>query len=40
MGKNGKEYVKENYSWPVILRKYRKLFGFLAGKDSCNQSES
>jgi glycosyltransferase involved in cell wall biosynthesis len=27
MGRNGKEYVKRNYRWDVILAKYDKLFG-------------
>lgn len=29
MGKNGWQYVREKYSWPIILQKYSKLFDFL-----------
>jgi len=29
MGRNGKEYVKRNYRWDVILSKYDKLIGSL-----------
>ena len=29
MGRNGKEYVKRNYRWDVILSKYDKLIGVL-----------
>ncbi len=34
MGKNGQGYVRENYSWPVIIQKYRKLFEFLTENGS------
>ena len=30
MGRNGKEYVKRNYRWDVIMSKYDKLIGSLA----------
>ena len=29
MGRNGKEYVKKNYRWDVILQKYDRLIGSL-----------
>jgi glycosyltransferase involved in cell wall biosynthesis len=29
MGRNGKEYVKKNYRWDVIMQKYDKLIGAL-----------
>ncbi|MBN1274476.1 MAG: glycosyltransferase family 4 protein [Candidatus Aminicenantes bacterium] len=29
MGKNGMDYVEKEYSWPVVLDKYEKLFSFL-----------
>jgi hypothetical protein len=27
MGRNGKDYVKRNYRWDVILAKYDRLMG-------------
>ena len=30
MGRNGKEYIKRNYRWDVIMSKYDKLIGSLA----------
>ena len=32
MGRNGKEYVKRNYRWDVILSKYDRLIGALRGR--------
>jgi glycosyltransferase involved in cell wall biosynthesis len=32
MGRNGKEYVKRNYRWDVILAKYDRLIGALRGR--------
>lgn len=29
MGENGLEYVRENYSWPVVIEKYSSLFRFV-----------
>jgi glycosyltransferase involved in cell wall biosynthesis len=29
MGRNGKEYVKKNYRWDVIMQKYDRLIGSL-----------
>jgi len=29
MGRNGKEYVKKNYRWDVIMQKYDRLIGAL-----------
>jgi len=31
MGENGLEYVREKYSWPVVIEKYSNLFRFLLG---------
>jgi hypothetical protein len=30
LGRNGKQYFRENYDWPVIVRKYRDMLGQLA----------
>lgn len=32
MGRNGKEYVKRNYRWDVIMAKYDRLIGALKGR--------
>jgi glycosyltransferase involved in cell wall biosynthesis len=32
MGRNGKEYVKRNYRWDVILAKYDRLIGAVRGR--------
>jgi glycosyltransferase involved in cell wall biosynthesis len=32
MGRNGKEYIKRNYRWDVIMAKYDRLIGALQGK--------
>lgn len=32
MGRNGKEYVKRNYRWDVIMQKYDRLIGALKGR--------
>ncbi len=32
MGRNGKEYIKRNYRWDVILAKYERLFSGLRGR--------
>ena len=32
MGRNGKEYIKRNYRWDVILAKYERLFNGLRGR--------
>ncbi len=29
LGENGRRYVEENYSWPVVLKKYHQAFEFL-----------
>ncbi len=29
MGKNGREYVLDNYQWPTVMEKYRRLIGEL-----------
>jgi len=26
MGKNGREYVRQNYRWDVVLSKYERVF--------------
>jgi len=31
MGENGLKYVRENYSWPVVIEKYSQLFRSLLG---------
>ncbi|MGE3189426.1 MAG: glycosyltransferase family 4 protein, partial [Vicinamibacterales bacterium] len=32
MGRNGKEYVRRNYRWDVILSKYERLFAAARGR--------
>jgi glycosyltransferase involved in cell wall biosynthesis len=32
IGRNGKEYIKRNYRWDVILAKYDRLIGALKGR--------
>lgn len=32
MGRNGKEYIKRNYRWDVILAKYDRLIGAVKGR--------
>jgi glycosyltransferase involved in cell wall biosynthesis len=32
MSRNGKEYVRRNYRWDVILSKYERLFGAVRGR--------
>lgn len=32
MGRNGKEYVKRNYRWDVIIAKYERLIGAVRGR--------
>ena len=32
MGQNGRDYVRRNYRWDVILGKYDRLFARLKGK--------
>ncbi len=32
MGRNGKEYIKRNYRWDVIMAKYDRLIGALRGR--------
>jgi glycosyltransferase involved in cell wall biosynthesis len=32
MGRNGKEYIKRNYRWDVIMAKYDRLIGALKGR--------
>ena len=32
MGQNGREYVKKNYRWDVILSKYDRMIGKVRGK--------
>ena len=32
MGRNGKEYVKRNYRWDVILSKYDRLIAAVRGR--------
>jgi hypothetical protein len=32
MGRNGKEYVKRNYRWDVILSKYDRLMAAVKGR--------
>ena len=32
MGRNGKEYVKRNYRWDVIMAKYDRLIAATRGR--------
>jgi glycosyltransferase involved in cell wall biosynthesis len=32
LGRNGRDYVRKNYRWDVILSKYERMFGQLRGK--------
>jgi glycosyltransferase involved in cell wall biosynthesis len=32
MGRNGKEYVKRNYRWDVIISKYERMIGAIRGR--------
>jgi glycosyltransferase involved in cell wall biosynthesis len=32
LGRNGREYVRRNYRWDVILSKYDRMFGRLKGR--------
>jgi glycosyltransferase involved in cell wall biosynthesis len=32
MGRNGREYIKRNYRWDVIMAKYERLFNGLRGR--------
>jgi glycosyltransferase involved in cell wall biosynthesis len=32
MGRNGKEYIKRNYRWDVIMAKYDRLIGALKSR--------
>lgn len=33
MGENGLDYVRSNYSWPIVIEKYKKLFKHLNKAD-------
>ncbi len=40
LGENGRRYVEERYSWPVILQKYRLALEFISrGKDNKDNEE-
>ena len=32
LGRNGRDYVRKNYRWDVILSKYERMMGKLKGK--------
>ena len=34
LGTNGFDYVSRNYTWPLIIQKYEKLFDYMAGLES------
>lgn len=36
LGRNGLDYVKRNYAWPIIIGKYENLFRFLLGEGSAS----
>ncbi len=38
MGRNGQAYVRENYSWTVILDKYARLISSVSGRRSSKGS--
>jgi glycosyltransferase involved in cell wall biosynthesis len=40
MGRNGLEYVKQNYAWPRVVGKYTKLFETLAGPFQFHKTSS
>jgi glycosyltransferase involved in cell wall biosynthesis len=31
LGRNGREYVRKNYQWDVVLGKYERMFAKLRG---------
>ena len=40
MGRNGQDYVRRNYSWPVILDKYETMIAGVAGRRVTTKSQS
>ena len=32
LGRNGRDYVRKNYRWDVILSKYERMFGRLKAR--------
>ena len=40
MGRNGQDYVRRNYSWPVILDKYETMIAGVAGRRQTTKSQS
>ena len=39
MGQNGREYVKKNYRWDVILSKYDRMIGKVRGNECIRNDE-
>ena len=40
LGNNGFDYVSRNYTWPLIIQKYEKLFDYMSGLESLADSKA